>query len=197
VRDHHVLERPGAFVEARATLQRQLLGNVDLHVVDEVAVPDRLEQAVREPERQDVERRLLAQEVVDAEDLLLVEDLVDRRVQGLRTGEIGAERLLHDDSGTLDEVCRIQGLHDVECRLGRDAEVVQSAWVATQLILQRRRLRGQGIGTVLDVDVVQLGRELGPLLRADGPGAELAAGLLGELAERGVVVLVEGDADEP
>ena len=41
-----------------------------------VAVPDRLEQAVGEPQREDVLRRLLAEEVVDAEDLLLVEDLV-------------------------------------------------------------------------------------------------------------------------
>jgi hypothetical protein len=53
-------------------------------VVDEVAVPDRLEQAVGEAEGQDVERRLLAEEVVDAEDLLLVEDLVDLGVQRLR-----------------------------------------------------------------------------------------------------------------
>ena len=57
------------------------LGHVDLHVVDEVAVPDRLEQAVGEAEREDVLRRLLAEEVIDAEDLVLVEDLVQLGVE--------------------------------------------------------------------------------------------------------------------
>jgi hypothetical protein len=70
VRHHHVAVGAGLLVEAAALAQAQRLGHVDLHVVDEVAVPDRLEQAVGEAERQDVLRRLLAQEVVDAEDLL-------------------------------------------------------------------------------------------------------------------------------
>ena len=53
------------------------LGHVDLDVVDVLAVPDRLEEAVGEAQGEDVLRRLLAEEVVDAEDLVLVEDLVD------------------------------------------------------------------------------------------------------------------------
>ena len=57
------------------------LGHVDLHVRDVLAVPDRFEEAVREPEGQDVERRFLAEEVVDAEDLLLVERRVQRLVE--------------------------------------------------------------------------------------------------------------------
>jgi hypothetical protein len=73
---HHVAVGAGLLVEAGALAQAQRLGHVDLHVVDEVAVPDRLEQAVGEAEGEDVLRRLLAQEVVDAEDLLLGEDLV-------------------------------------------------------------------------------------------------------------------------
>jgi hypothetical protein len=83
VGDHHVLVGPGVLVEAGATVQGQHLGHVDLHVVDVVAVPDRLEQAVGEPERQDVLRRLLAEEVVDPEDLLLGEGLVQGVVERL------------------------------------------------------------------------------------------------------------------
>jgi hypothetical protein len=75
VGDHHVLVGPGVLVEAGATVQGQRLGHVDLHVVDVVAVPDRLEQAVGEPEREDVLRRLLAEEVVDPEDLLFLKTL--------------------------------------------------------------------------------------------------------------------------
>ena len=78
VGDDHVAVRAGLLVEADALLQRQRLGHVDLHVVDVVAVPDRLEQTVGEAEGEDVLRRLLAEEVVDAEDLALVERLVQR-----------------------------------------------------------------------------------------------------------------------
>jgi hypothetical protein len=83
---HHVAERARGLVERRPGGEPQRLGHVDLHVVDEVAVPDGLEQTVGEPEGQDVLRRLLAQEVVDAEDLLFVEHRVqapvERRVRG-------------------------------------------------------------------------------------------------------------------
>ena len=58
---------------AGAALDRQLLGHVDLDIVDVPAVPDRLEQAVGEAKREDVLDGLLAEEVVDAEDLGLVE----------------------------------------------------------------------------------------------------------------------------
>jgi hypothetical protein len=59
VGDDHVLVRPGRLVEVGPAVQAEGLGDVDLDVIDEVAVPDRLEQAVGEPEGQDVERGLL------------------------------------------------------------------------------------------------------------------------------------------
>ena len=80
------------------------LGHVDLHVRDVLAVPDRLEQTVREPEREDVERGFLAEEVVDAEDLALVERLrAASSFSSTALGEVGAERLLHDDARALGE----------------------------------------------------------------------------------------------
>ena len=101
VRHHHVAIGAGRLVEAGALAEPQRLGHVDLHVVDEVAVPDRLEQAVGEAERQDVLRRFLAEEMVDAEDLLLGEDLMQLGVQRHRAGQIGAEGLFHDDAAVL------------------------------------------------------------------------------------------------
>ena len=71
--DDHVAEGAGFLVEVGARADPEGLGDVDLDVVDVVAVPDRLEQAVGEAQGEDVLRRLLAEEVVDAEDLLLVE----------------------------------------------------------------------------------------------------------------------------
>ncbi len=97
----HVAERPGALVEAGAASDRERLGHVDLDVVDVVAVPDRLEQAVREAQREDVLHGLLAEEVVDSEDLRLVEDAVNRVVQRASGLEVGPERLLEDDARAL------------------------------------------------------------------------------------------------
>ncbi len=81
--DDHVAKRPGLLIEAGAALDVELLGDVDLDVGDVVAVPDGLEDPVREAQRQDVLRRLLAQEVVDPVDRLLLEHLVQVALSSL------------------------------------------------------------------------------------------------------------------
>ena len=68
-----VAQRAGLVVVAGAGADADVLGGGDLHVVDVVAVPQRLEHAVGEAERHHVLHRLLAQVVVDAEDLGLLE----------------------------------------------------------------------------------------------------------------------------
>ena len=78
VGDDHVAKRARLLVEARPPLDVKRLGDVDLNVGDVIAVPDRLEHAVGEPQGEDVLRRLLAQEVVDAVDRILIEHLVER-----------------------------------------------------------------------------------------------------------------------
>ena len=111
-------------------------------MIDEVAVPDRLEQPVGEAEGQDVLRRFLAQEMVDAENLLLGEDLVQLGVQRDRARQIGAERLFHDDAGALDQVGVRQQAHGGQGGIGRHAEIVQAAALvaAVPLRLRHRRL---------------------------------------------------------
>ena len=69
-----VAQRAGLVVVAGAGADADVLGGRDLDAVDVVAVPQRLEHAVGEAERQHVLDRLLAEVVVDAEDLGLVED---------------------------------------------------------------------------------------------------------------------------
>jgi hypothetical protein len=92
-------------------------------VVDVVAVPGRLEEAVGEAQRQDVLHRLLAEEVVDAEDAALVEGGVDRGVQRAGRGEVGAERLLEDDAGAPREAGGAEHRDDLAARGRRDGEV--------------------------------------------------------------------------
>ena len=91
-----VADRAGLLVEGGAALDADRLGDGDLDVVDELPVPDRLEDAVREPQRQHVLHRLLAEVVVDPEDLALVEVLREQRVERAGRGEVVAERLLDD-----------------------------------------------------------------------------------------------------
>ena len=94
----HVADRAGGVViGAPAAGHADLLGHGDLHRGDVPAVPDRLEDAVAEPEGQDVLDRLLAQVMVDAVDLALVEHARDVAVQRPGAGQVVAERLLDDD----------------------------------------------------------------------------------------------------
>ena len=95
---HHVAQRAGRIVIVPRRLDTQRLGDRDLHVIDMVAVPDRLEQAVGEAQHQDVLHRLLAQIVVDAENLILAENAEQLSIELPRRGEVGAERLLDDDA---------------------------------------------------------------------------------------------------
>ncbi len=68
-----VAERTRTLVVAGAPLDPDVLGGGDLDVIDVVAVPDRLEQGVGEPQRHQVLDGLLAEVVIDPEDLRLVE----------------------------------------------------------------------------------------------------------------------------
>src|SRR5207253_4111275 len=61
-------------------------------------VPDRLENGITESKDQQVLDGLLAEIVIDAEDLLLVAGLEHQPVELARRGEVAAERLLDHHS---------------------------------------------------------------------------------------------------
>ena len=135
----------GLLVERAAALDADRLGHRDLHVVDVAAVPDGLEDAVAEPEDQQVADRLLAEVVVDAVDLLLAEDLADLAVEADRRVEVVAERLLDDDPPPAALVALVVEADPAELRddLG-----------------ERRRLRGEveepvAAGAALLVEAVE------------------------------------------
>src|SRR6185312_15048279 len=66
----------------------------DLNMIDPVTVPDRLEEPIGEAERHDALDRVLAEEVIDPEDLLLVQRAQDASFELARRLESMAERLL-------------------------------------------------------------------------------------------------------
>src|SRR5215831_3945954 len=83
---------PGLFVKAPAALDAHGLGGRDLNMVDVIAIPQRLEDAVGEAQHQDVLDRFLAEEMVDPIDLIFGQHLEDPRVERLRRGEVVTER---------------------------------------------------------------------------------------------------------
>ena len=66
---HHVAQCSGLLVERAAALDPDALRRCDLHMIDEVAVPDGLENAVGKAKNQYVLHGFLAEVMVDAEDL--------------------------------------------------------------------------------------------------------------------------------
>ena len=85
-------------VEGAPICHIERLGHRQLRRRDVLAVPNGLEEAVRESEILQVLDRFLAQIVVDAEDRILGEDRVERRVESCRVSQVLPERLLHDDA---------------------------------------------------------------------------------------------------
>src|SRR5215813_10751866 len=90
----HVSDRSDLVVVACAFDDIDLLRRRDLNTVDEVAIPDRLEEGVAEPEGQHVLHGVLAQVVIDPIDLRLVEQLCQLLVEGSGGGGIVAQGLL-------------------------------------------------------------------------------------------------------
>ena len=159
VRHHHVAKSTDVVVERRPLVEPERLRHIDLHVIDEVAVPDGLEETVGETEGKDVLRGLLAEEMVDAEDLLLREHFVQLRIEGAGARVVGAERLFHHDPRALDETGLTEHAHDGERRARRHAQVVQTPALRGERRLRALHRSSQCSRAGAQGDVVQPGRE--------------------------------------
>ena len=169
-----VPQAPDRVVEAAAVLDPEVLGHRDLHGLDVAAVPDRLEQGIREAQVGDVLNRFLAEEVVDPVDLALVQDLVDLVVQLDRRVQVVTEGLLDHDPCILRKPCAAEALdHPGEERWG-DLQVEDRVPGVRELVLQPPEgvevvvvplHIAEGIGVLLEdlvVDLLPAG--LGPSL---------------------------------
>ena len=139
----HVAGGADAVVVAGATGDADVLGHGDLHVVDVVGVPDRLEHLVGEAQGQEVLHRLLAQVVVDPEDRVGREDPLDDVVELAGALEVVAERLLDDDpapraGGRLGQAAAVELLADGGEEAGRDGQVERVVAAGAALLLQAR-----------------------------------------------------------
>ena len=94
----HVADRAGLIVESAAALDAEVFRHGDLHALDVVAVPERLQERVGEAEDEHVVHRPLAEVVVDAEDAALGKGCVQDPVELLRRRQVVSERLFDDDA---------------------------------------------------------------------------------------------------
>jgi len=140
--------------------------------------------------------------MIDAEDLRLVHVRVQQPVQLTRALEIGAERLLHDDTapavrrGRPRQSGRAQLLDDRGVDRRRDREVVQHA-------VRRAHVRQLGHHPLVEAGVVQFPLDVPHVARQRGRDF-VGSGQAGELPETVVKLLAElvvghrrpGDAED-
>ena len=174
-----VADGAGTLVVVGAPFDPERLGDRDLHVVDELTVPDRLEDPVREAQDQHVLDRLLTEVVVDPEDLLLGEVPVDDLVQVLRGLEVVAERLLDDHARPALGRAALAHLDDDRLdRRGRHGQVVDAVGGRAELLVEL-------VQALHDVLLAALVGEVGRHV-ADRLG-ELVPDVLAELVARVVL----------
>ncbi len=153
---HHVPQCPHHVVEGPAVVDAEVLGEGDLHAFNVLAVPDRCQQRVGEAQVGQVQHRLLAEEVVDPQDLLLLQQAVQPLVQVPGRGGIVAEGLLDQDVGVPGEPCALQLADDIGEQGRRDLQVEQRTACSLEPLTEV--LVELGVGEV-PVQVVHAGRE--------------------------------------
>ena len=94
----HVPQGARLVVVVGALIDAHLLGHGDLHVIDEVAVPQRLDEGIGKAEHQQVLHRFLAEVMIDAKHLAFVEIAVQQLVEHPGRFDVLTEGLLHHDA---------------------------------------------------------------------------------------------------
>src|SRR5207244_1252480 len=95
---NHVSEHPGGVIVTAASFDSNCFGVCDLNVIHVAAIPNRLEDAVRESEHHQVLHGLFAEVVINTVNLLFVEDPGYFDVQFFGAREVVPEGLLDDDA---------------------------------------------------------------------------------------------------
>src|SRR5690242_15109494 len=129
----HVAQRADGIVEPAAALDAEVLGHRDLHGRDARALPQLGQRQVGEPQVFQLDDRLLAEEVIDAQDLALVQQPVQPGVQLVGRGQVVAERLLDRGPALAQQFRRAELLHDGAEQGRGHLQVVQRPFRAADL----------------------------------------------------------------
>ena len=124
---HDVTQRAHRVVERAPVLDTEVLGHRDLHRLHVSAVPERLEDRVREPQEHDVHHGFLAREVVDPEQLRFFDQPSQRGVELAGRRQVVTERLLDHDASRIGQPGAVQTFHDAGEQRWRDLQVERGA----------------------------------------------------------------------
>src|SRR5215475_4644480 len=94
----HIANRADLIVEGAAPLHAEVLGHRDLHAADELASPERLEERIGEPEKDHILDGTLAEIMIDAKDMLFIEDAEQDLIELARGCKVPAKRFFEDDA---------------------------------------------------------------------------------------------------
>ena len=188
---HHVAQRAGLLVVAGARPDAFLLGHGNLHVIHVFLVEQRLEDAVREAQHEDVLDGLFAEIVIDSVNLPLMEHLGERVVDLAGAREIVADRFLDDQARERlairgpDEPCALKVLDRRDEHRRRHGQIVDAVARQPALVLdgvEARAKRSKGARIVdRGVDEEQRLRERVPDGLVERPPREVRDPILGEL----------------
>ena len=92
----HVPQNARFVVVVSAASDGDFFGDRDLDVIDVVPVPKGFEDGIPETKYQNVLDGFFAEVMIDAVDLIFTERLMDRCIECLGAGEIGAERFFNN-----------------------------------------------------------------------------------------------------
>src|SRR5215831_21122865 len=122
---NHVADRAGLIIERPPPLDPEILRHGDLHALDLIAVPERLEERIREAEEHHVMDGSFSQIMIDAEDVFFVESAEQNLVKRLLRGKVMAEGLFDDNAGAVGTIRFGQLFHDEAEQCWWNSEVVR------------------------------------------------------------------------
>ena len=163
----HVAHRARAVVVAAAVFHADGFGGGDFNVVNVVAVPERLEEAVGEAQHEEVLHGFFAEVVVDAVYLVFVEVVVDGAVEVFRGLAVVAEGFFYNQplpaALFVVQAMRGEAFRDDAVEARRGGEVVDGVAARFVFMVQRVQSRQQ-FGVVFAVGgvdglVIEVGAE--------------------------------------
>src|SRR5262245_7199858 len=95
---NHVAQCAGSFIESRTLLNAQRFRNGNLHMIDIIAIPQRLEDSISESEDEKVLYRIFSQVMIDAIHLRFVENAEHDLIKAPLRFQVASKRLLDDNA---------------------------------------------------------------------------------------------------
>src|ERR1700691_444552 len=154
----HVADRPSIVVELSPPFDPELLRQCDLHTLDVITIPDRLQEAGGEEKEQKIETGLFTKVVVDAKDSRFRKHRMKSGIQLLRRGEIVPEGLLDNRSSIFHAVRLCKRLDNTHKKTWRNSQIVR--WAARRAERFLQQLEGLGF-FIIPADIAKQVQQLG------------------------------------